>query len=195
MNTTTQIDLTPFCDPDGEYLATPWVKDGWRYATDGRVCVRVLADGEPNEPPLLKRALPSVAQMFSAVDGEWLIWPAIPPCNLCHGKSAALVNCSNCRGSGRCECADCGCQHECAECDGDGQSEQTCECHSDESRDILCGAAWVRGYLAERIGALPHVSYLPQTDSGKPVRFRFDGGDGLVMPLMKEQVGRRPWRC
>jgi len=44
------VDLTVFCDPtNGRYdLSTPWVYKGWRYATDGRICVREPAPGEPD---------------------------------------------------------------------------------------------------------------------------------------------------
>ena len=49
------VDLNVFCDPSSEPtarydLSTPWVYDGWRYATDDRICVRELAPGEPSSP-------------------------------------------------------------------------------------------------------------------------------------------------
>lgn len=51
VGTGVDMDIKKFCaDADGRFpLSKPWVKDGWRYATDGRIAVREPTD-EPDSP-------------------------------------------------------------------------------------------------------------------------------------------------
>lgn len=48
------MDITKFCsEEDGRYgLSKPWVKDGWKYATDGRIAVREPTDEPDSNRPM-----------------------------------------------------------------------------------------------------------------------------------------------
>ena len=44
-------DLWTLCvDPDAQRydLSKPFVRDGWRYATNGSICIRIRVEGEPD---------------------------------------------------------------------------------------------------------------------------------------------------
>ena len=59
------MDITKFCaEEDGRYyyLTTPWVVDGWRYATDGIIAVRKPTD-EP-DTDLTKRPTKIMEEFF-----------------------------------------------------------------------------------------------------------------------------------
>lgn len=180
----TTIDLSPFCDPDAQRFAIqkPWTKDGVRYATDGRVAVRLDVPGQPDEMP--EGRVPNVDSVMPPVDGEWLPWPEVEPCEACGGEEK--IECRKCGGDGQCEGCSCGTCHECGRCDGTGESD--CDkCFGPGSFPAMFGDAELSRHYAFIVSKLPGVSYLPPIDSGSAVRFKFDGGDGAVMPMRKEK--------
>lgn len=187
------IDLTPFCDPDtsSRYaLDQPWVVDGWRYATDGRIMVRIPATGEPDspKPPDEKKRPKDVASIVESLTGDnWQPWPAIKPCRICDGKGKHLEDCENCEGTGTCKSCNCGHKHQCGDCKGERQSLVRCdECFKSGSLDDRFGEAELSHHYAHLIACLPSVSYLPTTNTEDGVRFRFDGGEGVVMGLSQD---------
>lgn len=70
-----QPDLTPFCTTAVDHrsydLSTPFVRDGWLYATDGSIAVRVPATGQPDSGG--KR--PRVEKLFKGVDFRRCVVP------------------------------------------------------------------------------------------------------------------------
>ena len=73
------MDITKFCakvEPAGRYpITAPWVKDGWRYATDARITVR-----EPTNAPNDRLGYPDCEALFAKFrkdDIETL--PLVPP--------------------------------------------------------------------------------------------------------------------
>lgn len=74
------MNITKFCadvEPHGgRYsLTTPWVKDGWRYATDQRITVREKTDAPDDRP-----GYPSVPELFAELHaGDIARRPLIPP--------------------------------------------------------------------------------------------------------------------
>lgn len=71
-----QMDITKFCAvEDARYLISkPWIKDGWRYATDGRIAVREPTD----EPDSMWRIYDEAVALFAGrcdVPGDA---PAVP---------------------------------------------------------------------------------------------------------------------
>lgn len=198
MTTTTDaIDLTPFCSPaDGEWtshLSAPFVARGYRYATDGRILVRVPAPGEPDTPAVPRRPFPPVADFFrDRPAGDPLPWPAdglVPQseeCWDCDGRGAiGREVCRECDGEGRVlneydsfgDCPSCdgtgraGVRDPCANCNGSGW----------QSVGRRVGRHLINAKLDRLVRSLPVVRYWPGQDPAKPLPFVFDGGEGCVM--------------
>jgi len=74
----TDEQLLAFCDRSKLPLATPWTEGGWRYATDGSICIRV-PDPRGAVPDDLPR--PAAFKLFDAFgkpEGAWQPWPHDP---------------------------------------------------------------------------------------------------------------------
>lgn len=71
------MDITKFCaEEDARYpISKPWVKDGWKYATDARIVVRV-----PTDEPDSKTQMYQIVSLFAArpVAGKPATWAIIP---------------------------------------------------------------------------------------------------------------------
>lgn len=167
-----EIDLDCFCAEEGyamRRLERPFVWKGWKYATDGRVLVRVPAPGEPDSSESDGGKVPKgIEDLIKPVDGDWMPWPEVEPCE-------------SCRGDGMTACPGC----ECGHCDGDKDIECT-DCHSHRTGLDIAGIRVAR-HFAGLIADLPGVEY--STDVRYPqrhgmVQFRFDGGgEGAVMEI------------
>lgn len=83
-------DLTPFCSPDKTtydhyVLDSPWIHNGWQYATDGRICVR-----QPTLQPTIDDVhRPAVAHLFRNFPACLQPWPK-------HDGEVVEVDCSRC---------------------------------------------------------------------------------------------------
>jgi hypothetical protein len=77
----TDEQMLAFCDRSRPSLATPWPEGGWRYATDGSICVRVPdprgAVPDPAPHPNAARLFDSCGR-FGRAGGVWRPWPANP---------------------------------------------------------------------------------------------------------------------
>lgn len=179
------IDLSVFCDPTTgattRYdLATPWVFDGWRYATEGKILVREPAPGEPSAGDI--RAFgsnegkrPRAHEFFDTFPPDGFIqdWPAVEygeePCEACGGKE-------------KCRCSRCGAQHECQECNGRGR----------ELKDTMIAGRLFAGWAVARIGLLDRVKFRTAGRPDEALAFIADGGrQGLVMPIVPHVPGQR----
>jgi len=125
------IDLALFCGTSGGRfdLDKPFIRDGWRWATDGWIVVRMPttdADTEGRYPKI-----ESLFEGFPGCDHDWPDWPQSPiRCRKCRtGK--VLVACQTCNGEGEHECA-CGNLHGCGGCDGHGNVSGANDC-------LFCG--------------------------------------------------------
>ena len=185
MNTTENtIDLSIFCEPQQPRLATPWVVDGWLYATNCCIAARVPTT-EANSPSLERGKrpdLPVLFRVFVATVSEWQAFPHVEQCKRCNGKGTAFGRCSYCKGTGEHEC-ECGHSHECPDCGGEGELDQPCDCVHSSVDPIQLGAAWIKRRFAQLICRLPEPEYLPQPQALERVLFRFAGGQGIVMPI------------
>jgi hypothetical protein len=179
------IDLQPFCaNYDSRYvLSKSFVRKGTRYATDGRICVRVDAAGQDDT----EGTTPPSEDLGWGGDGDWKPIPAVEP--VMSMQKCPHCTCKTCHGSGETECPTCHNDCDCEECDGDGFDG--CEqCHETGMMMLpdfytIDGIKIAARYW-DKIRALPNVMYaLPanKSDRLRPIAFRFDGGDGLVMPL------------
>lgn len=171
------MNLQPFCeqDPDQaitrEWLLNPYSLGDWTYATDGRLIVRVPRRLEVPENP---KAHPRSAEMFNEIVAPELI--EVPPvvipivaeeddrddCEACDGRGT-VHNCPSCH----CTCRD---------CDGSGYENPLLKL------SFGIGANAFSGKYIARIRGLPGLK-ISLPDAEKPMRFAFDGGDGILMPL------------
>jgi len=196
---TSQVDLTRFTDPNYP-IGHPWVKGGWRYATDGRVCARVPAPGEPDT----EGKHPDAFAIFVSVDlskcvDPWSPGPAMRKemdCEQCEGEGLiGRERCEECGGRGDVECSECGQDTECDECDGEGffgDGEKCPECDG-KRRTVQefarpFGPAFIAVKYERLVSGLPGVRCITPTEATKPIFFVFDGGQGAVMPLNPDGV-------
>jgi hypothetical protein len=185
MKTISEIDFSKFCEPEYPSISKPWVVSGWKYACDGRIAVRIPFRG-PDSPTPEGRPrpdLPSLFRDFECADG-FVAFPAVEQCRECKGEGKYIGECTSCRGRCDCECR-CGDLHDCGECDGSGRTEISCGCVNDEGRYVQLGAAWINGRFAWLIACLPKPEFVPQPNADERILFRFEGGQGIVMPVLK----------
>lgn len=182
------IDLTPFCDPDGTRysLDRPWILGGWRYATDGRICIRI----KTNSPDNVEWKRGSCRDWYVRTDDrdeprvpdvsgigwkhflidDWQPWP-----------DANYVD-----GNVPCEADGCDVDYDpsaCQACEGKGtvtgpayqqMGQAWIAVKYDKLIRQLSGAEW-------SFGGVDH-------ENETPVLFRFDGGEGIIMPIQREDV-------
>ena len=181
--------ITVFCaEEDGRYrISKPWVKSGWRYATDGRVVVRVPAPGEPDESG--DRLLDGghwfgefnfhaarCTEPFPAHDGRTIE-------QACDNE-AHMKECPDCNGSGTCRCPRCEHPHDCPECKGNGyrtRMKTRCpDCNAfgyrDEPAPQVVAGKRIGGAVAIRIAGLSGALYYSDGHAGRPLHFVADGG-------------------
>lgn len=200
MTETASIDLTPFLGDGTIYrFAKPFIRSGWKYATDGRICVRV-----PTTEPDTENGINGATTIFPAVLDGWTKYPEPPDyvigqnadCPKCNAKGVTGGSkCEACDGSSECQCM-CGDEHECNHCNGTGIVNGNWCRHCNGLRrgafpayTVLAGRA-VSFKYSEKIRVLPAVEYADVNDAtGKlPLAFRFTGGDGVVMPLSPDSL-------
>lgn len=214
------IDLMPFCNRESTRfdLDRPFSSNGWTYAADGCIAVRV-AHVSPS--PTKADRVPNLSFLpFGDIHG-WRPWPEqrwwteigdVDWCPYCEGLGfvgADVVRCDQCGGDGRCwddewdvssvlcsKCRGRRCRggDRCEYCAGKGQGElPTIQ---------LVGSTAVSALYDLKIRRLPNVefgqtAFIPRRAGGEPMHdaqptpavvFRFDGGDGVVMP--REVRGR-----
>lgn len=165
------IDLKPFCTNgyDRYQLRKPWSRDGYTYATNGRILVRVARRDDVPE----NAQAPDVEKLLEKAQIDTANFTPLPPFDLPPEK---MDECTSCGGSG-CEhdCPDCNCI--CEDCDGSGE-----ESHYSFISVGIFGLPYAARHIAI-IRDLPGVE-ISRTAAGlNPMPFRFDGGIGLLMPL------------
>lgn len=200
--TETQIDLTPFCDPESRYaIGKPFVRSGVLYATDGRVLICLPADGEPDS--VSERRFPDMASAMNDwrdVPSDWKPWPEplyverLIACQTCNNTGAAHHReCSRCSGEGEIACHECDNDYDCPDCDGEGTI--LCgKCHACGGAKEVTGPHHIRlGEVAvswindQKVRTLPGLLYsILEKPTGAIVLLKFDGGRGLLMPLTLE---------
>lgn len=138
----TEIDLKAFCGTGKEWryaLGEPFVRGGFKYATDTQVCVRVPTD-EPDTPTGEKR-FPNVMS-FSL----WGQFPLEQPSDFLVPHLPPLVTY---------ECYECaGLDYECPECEGHGDVEWYGD-YTDHTYSATCQMCDGEGAINEH-GAVRH---------------------------------------
>ena len=196
------IDLSKFCGKEahGTYLA-PWSAGEYSHATNGHILVRVPRRTEFGD----RENAPNVENLYDAAGPAMKLSPlphftAPEPseCEDCKG-SGLVVLCEECDGAGRVDCESCGQDTDCSECDNnpstaakEGQAGATrCDvCDGigsvDEknARVEFAPNVQIKLCYARMLKELPNVRIdLTQRKLGQPIRFAFDGGDGLIMAM------------
>lgn len=203
------IDLNKFCGKEAcrSYLTVPWSAGEYSHATNGHIAVRI-----PRRPEFEECSnAPNIAKIYDEAGPVGrlsplpnFIAPDPSPCPDCKG-SGFILPCVECDGTGDATCSECGHQTECTECDdgivgpatkGQEGADACGECDGIGSVDAedarvefapnieikLCYARMLKELPNPRIDLTPREFAW----SNAPVRFAFDGGDGLIMPM---QVG------
>lgn len=200
------INLSRFCASDRDtrkHLQTPILIGTFAYATNGHVCVRVPAADCPEAHPLPDdvdmRKLPG---MFDCIDKDPSIkrqplpqLENIKTCERCKGASKFKVSdCEECDGKG--EFIHGSHEYTCKECDGDGEVDdhqgtlRGCwECHGaghdpHQYQDFGPGLPMARVGYMHWLAALPGIMWAPNGEE-RSIRFRFDGGHAILMPVRK----------
>lgn len=203
-------------DKDKDNICLPWSTAAFTYATDGHIMVRVprMADVEANATaPDVEHNLYS--SMFNREPVTWVDVPDVDfeasTCLHCNGTVKGVV-CPECEGEGvvslESEFNYYG-EDECTTCKGKAQLsvaqfEEFKARHRYNSPGVVesCGECWGTGKVWTMEGKVVNgvkinlkflslLSTLPNVKLGtfEPmtvVRFKFDGGDGLVCPMMPD---------
>lgn len=193
------IDLKPFCSTDVNRVAltVPFNRDGFTYACDGRIAIRVnqrelstdsagvnmlqLGDYQPHGYAFDIPALPDA--------------PPPTKCERCAG-TGRVRKCPDCDGDGTKECPECGNEDDCRRCGGSGSLGPadnvtsgvhcfSCEgtgAGKQELQTVMVGPASYDTKYLRMIAALPNAK-LWITDEFSACFFQFDGGCGYLMPM------------
>lgn len=170
------LDLQKFCGTDWyrPYLHKPFSAEGFTWATNGHVIVRV--DAIDGIEPLPKNQSVNVAATLKGLDTAKFFSPSF---NLPPEELSSDITCPACEGRGKeHDCPDCECV--CDDCNGKGRV-------TDEPRTstTIGGVHFTLRYI-HLISSLPglQISHTAKADGfeNKPMIFRFDGGVGALMP-------------
>lgn len=162
-------ELKAFCGDTFSRTQEPWSHEGFTFATNGHIMVRVpqmveVTEGEPIKG-MMARILPY------GTPSEWypLSGIAVPP--------AQEQECESCEGGRETvhDCPECTCV--CDECDGTGRILDA------KGRDpIIVGCAGFQTKYLRMLSTLPGCEIGPISEFAI-APFRFDGGDGVLMPM------------
>ena len=198
------MDLQKFCAKDSiKYaIANPFVRGGWRYATDGRVLVRVPAPLIPSDG-INREQQPDVDTVLRGVDFTKCTESMPPLRSDSRGKDKEkkcnCKMCPSCDGTGGCVCPDCGNGHDCPVCDGLGRKGTTSDCLLCKGTNIVKTARW----KVQKIGAkylscqflsvidaeLKNVHYYDDKLPDAMLCFVADEGvQGVLMPITPNLV-------
>lgn len=157
--------------------------DGFAYATDGKIVIRVK--GLTNvTPAALGEALGEWSEYHMTIarnavktsPQRWyrLTSPPVP---------RALVPCFGCNGSGQVECDACANQAACDACNGTGKRQPEVIYTLLGQRLLLQQLVRILPLPDLQLGPVPR-SAISMGSGWMPQRFRFDGGEGAIMPCL-----------
>ena len=153
--------LRRFCHLDRSGIDTPWSEGNWSYATDGNVILRVTR-------------IESVPERINAPAGiEKSIFGSILPAIACAPPQPIGEDeetCPICKGTGNCQCTHCSRNHDCGKCGGDKTVAALTQ----------VGAQHFRTRTLRLIAQLPSAEWFPTEN--RRTYFRFQGGDGIILP-------------
>jgi hypothetical protein len=166
------IDLQSFCSPSRPDANAPFTIGEFTYATDGLIALRVPAVSSARDggPALIAKA-------FEDVDD--LEFVSVPVVNLPPAGLSLAVRCDECIGTGKVhDCPDCQCK--CETCNG----ESTVSVDADQNTSVEFRGLNYGVAIFRRVLPLPGLQWERFLRHDTPTRFSFDGGVGLLMPLI-----------
>jgi hypothetical protein len=190
------MNLQPFCHPNRAYgsLSTPFSRGEHTYATDGHLIVRVprLADVfERDNTPRVDHLGWNHAELEDWANPPEIDQATLKLCSVCKGSGKTNI-CPECDGDGEVIAESHMREYEvvCKTCGGDGKiagGEDVCDHCLGNGKDIDNPVPWrgghVSGQLLARLSTLPGLQLSRYGEPTEVIRFKFDGGDGLVMPM------------
>lgn len=157
------IDLQLFCDKSRINLKQPFNDKDYTYATNGHIVVRVEQD--PQYDGTVWIDLSKLPFDHDQIE-EWYDMPDMPE----------PANCGACGGTGKVS--------DCPECDG--LKKRHLHFESITYHDYRISLT-----LLGKLKTLPNVKLgfvpMPEDTTCPPIRFKFDGGCGLLMPMMGKE--------
>lgn len=196
-------DLKKFCSTDHTRptILKPFTQDGFTFATDGRILVRIPAieGGADDGPEDSIRVIPSDLKNYQPVqlppNWESIIQPETP-CHTCEG-TGSIGKCRHCQGHGEIECETCGHEEYCRPCQGTGKASsketqgytEPCEdCDGRGKTTELVKISLNRGACFLDLRYLRLAATLPNLrlrflDEHSVLRMDFESGDGAIMPI------------
>jgi hypothetical protein len=166
--------LYQFCDVNKPSIRHPFSEGDYTFATDGKMCIRL-----PRMPDVAEREDAPRNVSKNIFDGHPNTGKFMP---LEKFEIAALKGnqkCEHCM-LGKHLCDSCDTLHDCGKCDGTGEVEEDAVC-------VWIGKHKVSHLLLHKIKSLPNVQIAENAvnDLGA-LTFKFDGGEGVLMPLTKD---------
>ena len=191
-----------FCDPDRTGFEGPLVICGMLYASNGHVAIRMRTPAGTPDSATNSRVNFNSKNVWSMYDqsGRWMPWPdpdyevGRVDCGTCKGTGRLDWNvCPKCDGKGSTECGECGANKTCEKCDGEGSlsSGQCPDCQGQTKiqrpKYQPIGGTFINVKYDKLIRALPGAELLenPERPAMSAIPFRFEGGEGLVMPMRR----------
>lgn len=189
------MNLIPFCGKISASLKEPFSDRGYTYATDSFIIIRV-----PVQIEITKEVPSGLVCGFPTFDHDqitsWLDMPVLPTnkiaCEKCGGTGKEKT-CYECNGNGVLTFDGDYNAYEvvCKSCDGGGKLEEvpceTCEGNGkvpEVPYVVLDGVCLGIKYL-ELLKDLPDIKFaIISKDRSEPVRFKFAGGEGLLMQYL-----------
>lgn len=170
------IDLHRFCSKDviRVNLHNPISQDGFTWASDGRIAIRV-----PHVMDYPESKTPSVSAVFNQFfieDEKGELKVELPEI------TETEEDCRDCSGTGKAhKCPSCDC--DCDVCDGDGKQSRKV------SATILIGDVIFDAFYIKLISSLPGLKFSAKPTKDKAASFMFDGGEGILMPMRYDTPG------
>ena len=165
------IDLKLFCLTDktrSKAIGQPWSDGEFTYATDAAIIVRVPRLSDVPENPNAPTSAVAARIFETATDGKWSALPEF--------TAPKYVTCENCGGGGNCDCPDCVDTHTCGICHGTGEKLE-------KLPSVKFGEQLVSPKYLALLATLPGVRLANAVETLKPLHFKFDGGEGRLMPM------------
>lgn len=174
-------------------IITPFVTNGWLYATDGRIIVRT-----PSTDPNTEGRLPDAGGVYyyGEFDKEPTPIPSVNyptekvVCPECDGVLGIERKCKECGGNREIDCRECDRAMDCPECYGTGTVEGCGKCEGDglvwptpEPIEVAPDYGLSNRYLAL---LLQHGAklYLPMGLNHRPAKFTVGADiEGRLMPM------------